>query len=180
MKTLICLLGGSGSGKDSIAKKLENDGFKFLKSYTTRPQRKGEGNTHIFIKSEDVENHTSDIIAYTEISPYIYFATIQQLLDSDVYIIDPNGLKFLKDKITNIKLIPIFINVSEQKRFTRAMNRGDKKEDIEKRFSSEFEQFDQFRKSEEYYSVINDDLDTAYQIVKAIIEKETGGNCEHK
>ena len=73
MKTLILLVGQSSSGKDSIASLLEKDGYKILKSYTTRPKRIGEGNTHIFIKPKDVYQYKNDFVAYTKIGDYEYF-----------------------------------------------------------------------------------------------------------
>lgn len=53
------------------------------------------------------------MIAYTDRVGYCNFATKQQLLDNDFYIINPTGyyeLK-LKTKDMDIELVPIMVNV---------------------------------------------------------------------
>lgn len=175
MKTCILIVGESSSGKDSLANMLKHDGYKILKSYTTRPPRKNEVDTHIFIKPEEVEKYKKDIIAFTKIGDYSYFATKTQLLDSDIYIIDPNGVKYLKEKCNGIRFITIFINVSEKERFNRALNiRKDNIDDIKKRFKAEKKQFDEFKLNADFdYSICNYDLTKSYKILKYIIEMES-------
>jgi guanylate kinase len=174
VKTIFLLLGESASGKDSLTTLLEHHGYKVLKSYSTRPRRHNEGNTHIFIKPEQVSNYKDDMIAYTKIGEFEYFSTKQQLLESDIYTIDPQGVKYLKSKCTDLKLVTIFINVSEKERFDRALNiRKDKKEEVEKRFKAEKEQFDEFKFNAGFdYSVCNYDLIKTYKILKYIMEIE--------
>jgi len=172
------LIGESASGKDLIAKKLEQDGYKILKSYATRPRRPDEGDTHIFIKPEEVKQYKNDFIAYTKIGSYEYFATMEQLKQSDIYIIDPKGYHYCKDKIKDIRIVPIYINVNENTRYQRALQRvnydKNQKQETEKRFVAEFKQFQDFRKKDEFYSVINHDIDKAIKIIKKIIEIEKG------
>lgn len=168
------MVGQSGSGKDSLANMLKHDGYKILKSYTTRPPRKGEVDTHIFIKPEEVEKYKKNMIAYTKIGNYSYFATKTQLLDSDVYIIDPIGIKYLKEKCNDIRFVTIFINVPEKERFDRALHiRKDNIEEIKKRFKAEKKQFDEFKLNADFdYSICNYDLIKSYKILKYIIETE--------
>lgn len=175
-KSIILLIAESGAGKDTIANKLEEQGYKILKSYATRPRRPGEGDTHVFIKPDEIEQYKGQMVAYTKIGEYEYFSTKDQLLNSDIYIIDPEGYKYLKTKIKNIKIVPIFINVKEQERYNRACKRvgfdEQEKKKIESRFISEYKQFQEFRKNEEFYSVMNYDLNKAVEVVKKIIEVE--------
>ncbi len=175
-KSIILLIAESGAGKDTIANKLEEQGYKVLKSYATRPRRPNEGNTHVFIQPEEVDQYKDKMIAYTKIGEYEYFATIDQLFESDIYIIDPNGYRYLKNKIQNIKIIPIYINVSEAERYKRALKRVnyniDEKLKIEERFVNEYNQFQEFKKNAEFYSILNYDLNKAIEIIKKIIEME--------
>jgi len=175
-KVLVCLIGESASGKDSLANLLEKEGYKVLKSYTTRSPRPNEYNTHIFIKPEEVIKYKNNMIAYTRIGEYEYFATYDQLKESDIYIIDPIGYYELKKKVKNVKLIPIYINVSEQTRYERALQRINydekQKQEIDKRFIAEYDQFQKFRKNEEFYSIINHNINKAVEIIKKIIELE--------
>jgi len=174
MTKKILLTGMSCSGKDSLTTLLEHDEYKILKSYTTRPRRQNEGDTHIFITKDKVDQYKDDMIAYTRIGDYQYFATKQQLIDSDIYTIDPEGVKYLKSKVKDIDFIVVYINVSEEERKDRALHiRKDNIEEIEKRFKAEKKQFDEFKFNAEFdYSICNNDLVKAYKILKNIIEVE--------
>ena len=67
-KIVFLVIGRSGCGKDTLVNYMcQKYGLKKLKSYTTRPQRPNEEDTHIFISPEDVQKYQDDIIAYTEI-----------------------------------------------------------------------------------------------------------------
>ena len=177
MKKIILLVGESASGKDSLAKRLEQDGYKILKSYATRPKREGEGNTHIFIKPEEVLQYKNDMIAYTKIGEYEYFATYQQLYENDIYIIDPQGVNYMKKKIKDIKPIIIYINVDKQTRIKRVRQRGDKEEVWQKRFVDELDQFTEFKKKANFdYGICNYDFDKAYKVLKFIINTELKGD----
>lgn len=169
----ILLVGSSASGKDSVAHELVKRGYKQLLSYATRPQRVGEGNTHIFITDEEVNQYKEDMIAYTKIGQFQYFATRQQLEESDLYVIDPTGVKYLKRIVKDMRFITIHINLPEEIRFQRALFRGDKKGDIIKRFIDESERFRDFVVNGEYdYSITNYDLEKTVDTIKNIIELE--------
>lgn len=67
------------------------------------------------------------MIAYTDRVGYCNFATKQQLLDNDFYIINPTGyyeLK-LKTKDMDIELVTIMVNVPYNDLRQRAKKRGD-------------------------------------------------------
>lgn len=169
----ILLVGSSASGKDAIAHELVRKGYKQLLSYTTRPKRAGENDTHIFITDDEVDQYKNDMVAYTQIGQYQYFATRQQLEESDLYVIDPVGVKYLKKIVKDIKFITIHISLPEEIRFQRAIRRGDKKGDIIKRFIDESERFKDFVVNGEYdYSITNYDLEKTVDVVKSIIELE--------
>lgn len=180
MKTVYLLVGESSSGKDSLANLLETNGCKVLKSYATRPRRIGEGNTHIFITPSEVEQFKDDMIAYTKIGEYEYFSTLQQLKESDIYIIDPNGVEYLKSKLinTDINIITIYLNVPIDERTHRARDiRKDNPQEILNRFNAEKEQFDKFKLNANFdYSVPNINLNKTYEIVKYIMTIEGGLN----
>ena len=96
---LVCVMAESSAGKDRLVSELCNrNGWTQLCSYTTRDRRNGEGETHRFI-DEDFYNRiklSDQIAAYTFINGSHYFSTIDQLYESDYYIIDPIGLQSLK------------------------------------------------------------------------------------
>lgn len=92
---MMCLIiGRSGTGKDYLANLLAQRGLSVVKSYTTRPRRSPQEDTHIFIAPEEARNYP-DRVATTTIGGYEYFTTADQIRNCDVYIIDPIGAKAL-------------------------------------------------------------------------------------
>lgn len=180
MKTVFLIVGESSSGKDSLVAKLCNEtGLKQLVSYATRPRRENEGNTHIFIDANDVKEYTDDMIAYTCIGDYEYFATIKQLYESDVYIIDPNGADYMKliskyKNVTDIRFVTIYINTPSELRKERVLNqRHDNPEVYYNRVLSEQEQFTNFKACTKFdYAILNIDFNKSYKILKNIVEEE--------
>ena len=174
---LLCVLGESSSGKDSLVSKLvERTGYTAICSYTTRPRRDGEGETHIFVDDAIYEEMLSEgrIAAFTEISGYKYWTTIDQLYSNSYYIIDPLGVKFLKSlNLPNIRLVTVYINVPESVRKERAMKRGDKLDVYRKRCLSERNQFRRMKKDMDVdYVVSNLDFAKAFSVLKWIATAE--------
>ena len=181
MKTIFLIAGESSSGKDSLVSQLCNEtGLNQLVSYTTRPRRQGEGDTHIFIIEEEFDQYKNSIVAYTEINNYKYFCTVQQLYESDFYVIDPIGIRYLKEKVSNtdIRFITIYINVPFQIRKHRALDiRKDDPKVYISRHQSEFDQFLNFKACADFdYAISNIDFDKAYKVLKSIIKIELDGD----
>jgi dephospho-CoA kinase len=120
MKFLI--VGRTGSGKDYLAEQLSKRGYKILKSYTTRERRTSNEDTHIFINKDEAIKY-KDRIAETKIGDIEYFATKQQLLDNDIYVIDPKGLYVLLNKMPKEKFVIIYVSSLTQSRIDRAIER---------------------------------------------------------
>lgn len=180
MKTVFLIVGESSSGKDSFVHKIcEECGYKQLISYSTRPRRENEGDTHIFISEEESILFVDKMIAYTRIGEYQYFATIPQLYESDFYIIDAVGIDYMKfitsyKNVTDIRFVTIYINTPADLRKDRALNqRKDNPEVYYQRVLDEQEQFVGFKASAKYdYAISNVDFDKAYKIFKHIIHTE--------
>lgn len=170
-------MGESASGKDTLTKRLcEELGMKMVVSYTTRPPRKGEVGTHVFVDDSVYEEmkESGNIAAYTEINSCKYWSTIEQLYENDVYIIDPIGLQTLEDLNLDIDLCSIYINVPVEVRLTRAIARGDKLDAFASRAASELDQFVRMKAHGGFdYSVNNLNDDKAFEVLKKIIEVET-------
>lgn len=152
MKKLFCIMGRTCSGKTTLAKTVaETLHMKVLRSYTTRPMREGENehtSDHIFISEDEVKLFQGKIAAYTEINGYKYFVTKDMIMNSDIYVVDPNGYKMLaeyvKEKGLKIELIPIYIDVDVADQERRYRARGNTREEFWERYKSEAEQFDKF------------------------------------
>lgn len=176
MKTCFLILGRSASGKDSVVKELNKLGYKSVLSYATRPRRDGEGDTHIFIPPSEVDDFKKDILAYTKIGTVEYFATKQQLLESNIYIIDYEGTKELRKRIKpedNIRFVVIYIYATPEECYERAINRRDKIQVYEKRVSDEHNQFEELELELDFdYFVHNVNLKKTVEVVKRIMEVE--------
>lgn len=174
MKKLICLIGETARGKDTVARYLqETYNKKPVVSYTTRPKRDSETNgvEHYFIDDLTADKMlatTDNIAAYTKIGNYRYFSTIEEVMHSDIYIIDPNGFKSLYLGNNEIKLIPIYVTCNLAVAYKRALKRGDNIDAFEERVIAESKQFADY-KDYAYKIENNDDLNNLYTQVDTII-----------
>lgn len=158
MNELLLIVGRTGAGKSTIARKLA-DMFKrpVVKSYTTRPMREGETEEtadHIFIDAKDISLYSDDFAAYTKIGDYEYFITWSLLEDyaskGAIYVINPIGVwnlqKSLKEAGKEMNLNILYIKAHEDVRISRIKLRGDDKTEIKKRLRAEADQFDEFER----------------------------------
>ena len=162
---IITLTGKTSTGKDSAARYIEEEyGIHPIVSYTTRDIRVGEedGREHYFISDEEMDKleKRDDILAWTQFDKtgIRYCASTKDLDDDGIYtyIIDPNGIKWLKEHYKgNAEIISLYFDLSETAIMRRALIRGDIREVIEERLDSEREQFDAFKESGKYDALID-------------------------
>ena len=162
---IITLTGKTSTGKDSAARYIEEEyGIHPIVSYTTRDIRVGEedGREHYFISDEEMDKleKRDDILAWTQFDKTgIRYCASTKDLDDDgmyTYIIDPNGIKWLKENYKgNAEIISLYFDLSETAIMRRALIRGDIREVIEERLDSEREQFDAFKESGKYDALID-------------------------
>lgn len=184
MKKLFCIMGRTCSGKTTLAKTVaETLHMKVLRSYTTRPMREGENehtSDHIFISEDEVKLFQGKIAAYTEINGYKYFVTKDMVMNSDIYVVDPNGYKMLADTVKRknmkIKLIPVYIDVDVADQERRFRNRGNTREEFWERYKSEAEQFSKFENEIDdfdckvyTYRIINFDFNYSVKLLEKYI-----------
>lgn len=178
--TVYCVLGRTGSGKSTATKEAAKQlSMSILRSYSTRQYlRQGEtkeNSDHTLISPDEVEKYRNDMIAYTDRVGYCNFATKQQLLDNDFYIINPTGyyeLK-LKTKDMDIELVTIMVNVPFSELRKRAKERGDY-DAWQANYVKESEEFSSFEKSNLIdYFVLNDrSLEESVAKMVRIINKD--------
>lgn len=159
------VIGRTGSGKDTISQMLsEGYGLKILKSYTNRPMRVENEDTHTFISTDELNQH--ERLVEKKISGYWYFSTEDQVRENDIYIIDPIATYELVKKMPDTKFVIIYCHAPREKRFEKAITRV-KAEDIGKevtvlfdREMSEMRMFDDF---ESWYVVTKKSLSKKYK-----------------
>lgn len=117
---LLVLLGESGTGKTTIANKLqEKYGLKPLLSYTTRPRRYEKENSHTFVSLGEYIL-LNNRVAENEYNGYYYCATKEQVEDSDVYVCDCEGIKMLRETYKgDKKIIVIRLTCPREERIKR-------------------------------------------------------------
>lgn len=171
---LLCVMGRTAAGKDHLVQTLcERAGLKQIISYTTRPRRVNEGNTHIFISDAEYNNleQAGRIAAFTQIGQFKYCCTIDQLYENDVYVIDPVGVSNLRQlNLPNLRLVTVYINVPDDVRKDRALSkRGDDRLVFMKRDMAERDQFrTMLRNSDFDYAISNIDSAKAYSVLRWI------------
>ena len=134
---LLCLIGKSGSGKSTIAERLNRRfGYVQAKSYTTRPVRVDDGNdinTHTFITREQIADFQDDIVAYNEYNNNAYFVTRKMLEGCNLYVVDKEGLIQLYKNYHGKDILAIYIDCDSSIASRRMAERGDTDEQIMKR-----------------------------------------------
>ena len=175
---LLCIMGRTSCGKDTLVGRLcERTGLTAITSYTTRPRRTGEGDTHIFSTRDVYEKMQveGNVAAFTEIAGNIYWTTVDQLYQHTVYIIDPKGVETLRKlNLPNLRLVTIYINTPDDVRKERALNkRGDDRFVFIKRDMAERDQFRIMLKNANFdYAISNIDASKAYSVLRWISQIE--------
>lgn len=179
MKKLFCIIGRTGTGKDSLVDLVCSSlGMKKVKSYTTRERRPGEGDdSHVFIKPVEIDQFKGRMAAYTKIGEVEYFATVEQVLEGDFYVIDPNGLDDFRERWDFNKfpmsIVVIYITVPKMTQLSRLLGRGDNAEKSNSRMLAENNQFGEFETKQRMdYTVVNSDLEQAVLGLQKIVLQE--------
>ena len=174
---LLCVMAESSAGKDTLVNKLcERTGYNQLISYSTRPRRTNEGDTHIFVTESDYQEmfNAGQVAAYTEINGCKYWCTVDQLYSTDIYVIDPIGVEVLKQlNLPNLRIVSVYINVPEEVRKQRAKSRGDDMTVYRNRSLSERQQFRDMKKNMLVdYVIPNTELSKSVSVLKWICSVE--------
>lgn len=172
-KGIFCIIGESGSGKTTIVTELcDKYGFKQIDSYTTRPKRTEDEIGHIFVNQEAFDKLKPYIVAYKNFNGFDYGATEQQVNTCDLYVVDYDGLKYLKEHYKGSKkVVSIYIGTTMSQRIQRMTDRGDTEGNIIGRLINDEKEFKDVKYNCDYI-IHNDDLNTSVKLVYEIMQKE--------
>ena len=127
-KDRIIACGRAASGKDFMRKKLQEKGFVYGVSYTTRPPRTGEidGEDYFFLSKEDFQKMIDDnsMYEFVEFNNWIYGTTKEQFYNEDIFIMTPKGISHIT-KEDREKSFIIYLDIDEEVRKKRLLQRSD-------------------------------------------------------
>lgn len=131
---IVCLVGESGSGKSTISEFLEKEGYKNIKSYTTRKKRHKNEQGHIFTDVNIYKNHIVNgiVVGETCFDGNWYWTTKDQLQEDCVYVIDTVGVQYLKERIKDAEIIVIYLKTDRKVRMKRMLAERDPKSVVER------------------------------------------------
>lgn len=186
---MLCLMGKTASGKNLTRDQLvEKYNFNPIVTYTTRPMRRGEAKdiTYHFISTDEfIEKINSGF--FIEWKDYVtneglwYYGTALEdcvnANDKDVIILTPDGVRDLKDNGVDIINIYLYSNLKSIQH--RLELRGDKKDEIERRISTDSKDFKNAEMLADriVYNNLNDNINNvvgnvAYWYEKILKEKQ--------
>ena len=177
MNKLFCIVGETGSGKDTVVRKIVEPS-DLVVSYTTRPKRDREVNGvhHWFVSDEEMDRIEKEetVIAWTKTGNVRYCATVEKLNEASVYIINPDGIRWFKEHGTkDLEIITIGIYAPLDERRERCKYRSDYNTSFNRRVADEQLDFANFRLNGEFdYLVNNKDSDKTAEIIKHIMQME--------
>ena len=144
MKIIIC--GKSGSGKDTLRKRMQNLGFVYGKPYTTRPKREFELNSdYVFI----------DELQFYKLKDQYFFFDSQVYNDwnyglpnfewssCNLFIMSPATIKKLTEEQLKECFI-IYLDIQENIRKERISFRSGNADSVERRINADEQDFNQF------------------------------------
>ena len=194
MNKLICLMGKSCTGKDTIYKRLLADSdinLKELIPYTTRPIRRNEqsGIEYNFVSEEEYEKLASEgrILeerAYNTVHGIWRYFTIRDeefmaSAEDYIYIGTLEAYNKLCESLGKDNVVPIYIEVDDSIRIDRAVRREHKQAEPKftemcRRFLADTEDFsdERLEKAGITRRFANEDLDKCLADVKAYIKEQ--------
>lgn len=153
----IALVGAMCSGKTTIAKKLEQDGYNWIRTYTTRPPRPGESSKdYMFISQDEFFGfmmngffmETEDYKVASGDTWYYGSLRSDYKIPNSVIILTPMAIYKLRNEL-NV----VFVDTPLDTRLDRAHHRGDEPKEVLRRFKAEEDLFRMFREYPQNYDL---------------------------
>ena len=166
-KIIVCLIGKSAAGKDTLALLLSRrPGWHNVVSCTTRPKREKEieGQSYYFLTPNEFAQKVidGDMIEATYFNSWHYGTLKSSIVDGiNVGVWNPEGYDCLKETLKNdpdIILKPYWIRCSDKTRLLRSVNRESDPDihEIIRRFQADEEDFELLDEDKDLTSLWNE------------------------
>lgn len=179
---VVALIGGAGSGKDTILQELikKDNTINKMVSFTTRPPRDGEidGVQYHFVDSETFAQMILDdkMLEASAFNDWVYGTALDSLvLDKvNVGIFNPEGIDSLMNHKDKIELYVYYVSVPDKERIIRQLRREEDPdiEEIFRRYHADFQDFfDLDFHHNEIPNTTKKDLKDSVKIILSTIKK---------
>ena len=138
---MIVLSGASASGKTEAAKMLTQK-YGIVKAITTTTRRmrcnEVNGRDYFFVSKEQFEQMIKDeeFVEHTLYNGNYYGSTKSQIADNKSVVIDLEGLRSYSS-LNDKRIVTFYLSTSEDVRYKRMLERGDKEEDAKRRIEND-------------------------------------------
>lgn len=148
---MLVLMGRTASGKTLVQNQLvENNGFKRIITYTTRPMRSNEiaDVTYHYISNEEFlkkveEGFFAEWKKYNTTDGVWYYGSAKEDYENadenSVIILTPDGIRDIQKLGYDVTVIYLYVNIASVNK--RLAARGDKKEEAERRIKTDISDF---------------------------------------
>lgn len=149
MKSILVIIGGSGTGKTTVAEGLQKRGYQRLVTTTTRSMRDGEVNHESYHFVTRDEFFQLDRLEENEYAGYMYGLTKNEInnkldqYDKLIVVMDVNGAISMKKHYNDIVRV-VFLTIPPKVMQERLRNRGDSEKNVQSRMDQarKFKEFD--------------------------------------
>ncbi len=188
MIVILCLIGKSATGKDSVKKELINLGMDSVVTTTTRPMRDGEIQdvTYHFVDKSQFcrfkeQGFFAETDSYNTVHGTWYYGTQYKDLkdhENKVIILNPTGIKSISEQMDMKDWLIVHITCPDEILKDRLKKRGDNLKEAERRFEDDkikFMNIDRFVDVE----VVNNGSKTPEQlahIIKSLYDRHLKEN----
>lgn len=149
---LTILMGRTCSGKSTLVKELKKYGFHQIATSTSRPKREKEIQDvdYHFVSDDEFMNkvnqdYFAEYKAYnTDFGTWHYGVSRLDIKNAgikDIIILTPAGYRDIMKEYPNLKHRLIYIYANNQTIKNRLLKRGDRKDEAERRFKQDYEDF---------------------------------------